>query len=411
MTENREERQAILGKVDRLVRTKFFDLNFNGRNWPALIQQYRASIVEAASPEEFEQTMVALLKELGTSHTGFFRRESKVASRNSVNATFRMRETVEGTRWAFQDVQPGGPAAIAGIKPGDILLSIGQQEVIPPRPPEFRMGTSAQITVVQRNGTRHVTKVELRIPTAKYSECPYAEPRAVSAQMLTPDLGLLKVTMFPGVIGIDFARDVDRAVQEIRNCNRLIVDLRGNPGGGIGGLRLMGYLTPARLPVGYSLTRKRAEKGYRKEELPKFRGIPAQKWRLPFLLLRFAGRDQSIVVVTEGLGPQKFHGRVVLLVNEHTSGAGEMVAGFAKENNLARIVGTKTAGRLLGGEGFKVGGGYIAFLPVGCYLSWGGHRFEGNGVTPDVEVDWSLEASVEGTDNQLTRAVEVAKGM
>ena len=411
MTDSREERGAILGKVDLLVRTKFFDLNFNGRNWPALMEQHRTSIIEAASSEEFEQNMVALLKELGTSHTGFFRRESKIASRNSVNATFRERETDEGTRWAFQDVQPGGPAANAGIKPGDILLSIGQQEVIPPRPPEFRMGASAQITVVQRNGTRRVTNVELQVPKAKYRECPYAEPRAVSARKLTPDLGLLKVTMFPGVVGIDFARDVDRAVREIQDCDRLIVDLRGNPGGGIGGLRLMGYLTPDRLPVGYSLTRKRAEKGYRKEDLPQFRGIPAQKWRLPFLLLRFAGRDQSIVVVTEGLGKQKFHGRIALLVNEHTSGAGEMVAGFAKENKLAKIVGTKTAGRLLGGEGFKVGGGYMAFLPVGCYLSWGGHRFEGNGIMPDVEVDWSLESSLDGSDNQLNRAVEVANSL
>lgn len=132
---------------------------------------------------------------------------------------------------------------------------------------------------------------------------------------------------------------------------------------------MCGYLTPDKLPVGYSLTRKRAERGYRKEDLPQYRGVPSQKWMLPLLLLRFAGRDHSIVVVTEGLGRQKFHGRIVVLVNEHTSGAGEMVAGFAKENNLAKIVGTRTAGRLLGGEGFKVGGGYITFLPVGCYLS------------------------------------------
>jgi C-terminal processing protease CtpA/Prc len=189
------------------------------------------------------------------------------------------------------------------------------------------------------------------------------------------------------------------------------VDLRGNPGGGIGGLHLMSYLTPDRLPVGYSLTRKRAERGYRKEDLPQFKGIPKQKWMLLPLLLRFAGRDQSIVVVTEGLGPQKFHSRVVVLVNEHTAGAGEMVAGFAKENRLGTIVGTRTAGRLLGGEAFKVGAGYRAFLPVGCYLSWQGHRFEGNGVTPDIAVDWQPESIQDGTDNQLAKALEVVNGL
>lgn len=407
----REQREEILGKVDGLVRKKFFDPNFNGRDWPALVKQHRPEIVGATNGEEFEQKMVALLKELGTSHTGFFRRESKVASRNSINATFRERETNEGTRWVFQDVQPGGPAANAGIKPGDVLLSIDNRELVPPVQPEFRMGAATGVTVVQRNGTRRLIKVELQVPTAKYRECPYAEPRYVSARKLTGNVGLLKVTMFPGIIGIDFARDVDRAVAEVQDCERLIVDLRGNPGGGIGGLRLMGYLTPDKLPVGYSLTRKRAESGYRKEELAQFRGIPASKWMLPFLVLRFAGRDQSIVVVTEGLGRQRFHGRIVVLVNEHTSGAGEMVAGFAKENSLARIVGARTAGRLLGGEGFKVGEGYIAFLPVGCYLSWGGHRFEGNGVAPDVEVDWSPESAADGADNQMEKAVQVVSGL
>ena len=56
-----------------------------------------------------------------------------------------------------------------------------------------------------------------------------------------------------------------------------------------------------------------------------------------------------------GLGPQKFHGRAVLLVNQHTASAAEMMTGFVKENRLATIVGTRTAGEVLGGKVFKVG--------------------------------------------------------
>jgi hypothetical protein len=78
VTVSREQREEILGKVDRLVRTRFFDPNFNGRNWPALVEEHREAILNAASSEEFELRMTALLKELGTSHTGFLRRESKV---------------------------------------------------------------------------------------------------------------------------------------------------------------------------------------------------------------------------------------------------------------------------------------------------------------------------------------------
>jgi len=97
----------------------------------------------------------------------------------------------------------------------------------------------------------------------------------------------------------------------------------------------MSYLTPGKKEVGYSLTRARREKGYRREQLPRFGRIPSRKATLLWLALRYGFIDKSILVVTEGLGPQKFHGRVVILVNEHTASAGEMVAAFAEENQLA----------------------------------------------------------------------------
>jgi len=70
-------------------------------------------------------------------------------------------------------------------------------------------------------------------------------------------------------------------------------------------------------------------------------------------MFRFAFSDKSIVMVTEGLGPQPFHGRIVLLVNQHTASAAETITGFARENKLAIIVGTKTAGQVLGRNGIQ----------------------------------------------------------
>jgi len=155
---------------------------------------------------------------------------------------------------------------------------------------------------------------------------PVTASEAVHAEMLTDEIGLLKVAMFPGAIGIDVAKDIDRGIAALNGCSRLIVDLRGNTGGGIGGLRLMSYLTPGKLEVGYSLTRKRRERGYQREELTRFGRIPTHKATLFWLAARYGFGDKSILVVTEGLGPRRFHGRVVLMVNEHTASAGEMVA-------------------------------------------------------------------------------------
>jgi len=240
---------------------------------------------------------------------------------------------------------------------------------------------------------------------------PVTAPEAVHAERLSDEIGLLKVAMFPGVIGIDVAKDIDRAIGSLDGCNRLIVDLRGNTGGGIGGLRLMSYLTPGKLEVGYSLTRKRRERGYRREELTRFGRIPSHKATLIWLAARYGFVEKSILVVTEGLGQRRFHGRVVLLVNEHTASAGEMVSAFAEENNLAMIVGTKTPGRLLSGSAYKVGHGYILGLPVAAYLTWQGRMLENNGIVPKFSIELSRDALKEARDTQLEMAIKVAKAL
>jgi C-terminal processing protease CtpA/Prc len=261
--------------------------------------------------------------------------------------------------------------------------------------------------VRKKNGQE--ATVAFDVPSPKDKKHPVAHPKPVSFRKLENNIGFLKVTMFPGTVGIDVAHDIDRAIAHLGDCDRLIIDLRGNTGGGIGGLRLMSYLTPGKTPVGYSLTKRRAANGYQKEQLPRFGKIPDSKWMLPLLALRYAFGDKSIAVVTEGLGPKRFHGRVVMLVNQHSASAAEMVAGFASENNLATIVGTKTAGRLLSGSAFKVGHGYVLGLPVAAYLTWQGTLLEGKGITPHQTAELSYDGLRVGLDTQLQTAVAIAR--
>jgi C-terminal processing protease CtpA/Prc len=273
----------------------------------------------------------------------------------------------------------------------------------------FSVGETADLTVEKLNGGQE--RLRLQLPVPKSKKHPVTAPDPVHAEKITDEIGLLKVAMFPGVVGIDVARNIDRGIAALDGCSRLIVDLRGNTGGGIGGLRLMSYLTPGKLEVGYSLTRKRRERGYRREELTRFGRIPSHKATLIWLAARYAFVEKSILVVTEGLGQRRFHGRVVLLVNEHTASAGEMVSAFAEENNLATIVGTKTPGRLLSGSAYKVGHGYILGLPVAAYLTWQGRMLENNGITPKFPIELSREALKQGRDTQLGTAIHVVKAL
>jgi len=405
-----QAKEKVYSRVCELVTRKHFDPGMNGANWKELSLARRNQIRQSTSDEEFEKQIQDLLAELKTSHTGFRHSKSpNVPGRHAIAATF-MRCNFDGEqRWMFQDVHEGGPAHTAGLRPGDILLQVRNQELRPPDPPTFPIGEDSQYAVQKPDGKRIVGTLNIASPRSKSH--PVIVPKAVLCSQLPDGTAWLKVTMFPGAVGIDLAKMFDTAFVHLRDSTRLIVDLRGNTGGGIGGLRLMSYLTPGKKEVGYSLTRARKEKGYSREQLPRFGRIPSHKATLFWLALRFGFIDKSILVVTEGLGPQKFHGRVVILVNEHTASAGEMVAAFAEENKLATIIGVETPGRLLSGSAFKAGFGYIVGLPVAAYLTWEGRLIEGKGVLPSINVEMKPEQLLAGEDPQMQRALEAVRDM
>lgn len=409
MTLTHSDREHLLSKIEALVQNKFYDPTFHGKNWREIVARHKGNVMDARSTELFEDAVSTMFAELNSSGLGILGEHTKITPRNAINASFKAITTEhEGSRWVFQDVLPGGVAHRAGVQPGDALVSSQGQEVTPPDKPAFSMGERIPI-VISRNGARKETRFELITPPPKYKDNPYAEPDSITAALGEDSIGTVKVSLFPGKIGIDFANRVQKLFSgEIARADRLLIDLRGNPGGGVGCLRLMSYLTAGKQPVGYSLDRPTAERGYNKNTLPRFGRIPKSKIEIALLALKFAGK-KSVVLQTEGLGKQNFHGKIVLLVNEHSTGAAEMVIQFAQENGLAAIVGAKTPGHLVSRSAFKIGSGYRITLPIGAYVSWRGNRIEGKGIQPDIPVDWSYEDALQGSDNQLAKALQVAK--
>ena len=405
-----KERTEVFENVRKAVAKKIYAPGFDPKEWARLCETRREQILKADTVEEFECEIRDLLAQLKISHITFFHRSLlKIPPQYAIGATFQPEQVNGAAHWMFQDVHEGSPPNQAGIQPGDLLLEIEGNPVAPPQEPTFRMGGFCEVAIEKLNGERTKVKLGVPLPTSKWH--PIVRPRLVSWSKPQPGIGLLKVTGFPGQVGIDVAKEIDHAISELRDCDRLIIDLRGNPGGGAGGLRLMSYMTPGKIPVGYSITQKRAAKGFKKEKLPRFGKIPSRKIGLFPLLLRHAFSDRSIVMVTEGFGPQPFHGRIVLLVNQHTASAAETITGFAKENKLATIVGTKTPGQVLGGTGFKMEHGFVLRIPVVTFHTWSGNTLEGRGVEPDYAVELSRDGLKEGVDIQLGEACQIIRDL
>lgn len=413
MTLERATIDAMISKIIRLMETKSISLNGSRPDWKALFSEALDDIRGSGTQKEFETRISRVLALGGLSHVAFFHQTGQRApARYAINSTFIATDEAPA-RWMFQDVHEGGPACVAGVRPGEVLLEVDRQPVRPPTLPTFNLGIDSELTVEGRDG--QVRRTPVVLPKADPSrrnggKPPMAEPTSVTARMLTGGIGYVRVAFFPGANGQRFARELDHALAMLRGCDRLLIDLRGNLGGFVGSLRLMSYLTADRIPIGYSLTRNGQVRGRRPEQLTCLDRLPSTKFEMLKMALRFQvlHRDRSVRLMTEGLGPKPFHGHVVMLINEHTSSAGEMVAAFAAENKLAALIGVRTAGHVLGGANFSVGQGFILRLPAAGWYTWGGSIVEGRGVSPDIDVQTSMHRLRVGEDNQLEAAVSAA---
>jgi carboxyl-terminal processing protease len=354
------------------------------------------------------------VKQLKSSHTAFYHGfHARFLPQHSINATLKSVGTNGNQRWMFLDVFPGGPAEKAGIIPGQTLLSIDGAPSFPPELPALRTGHTYRLLVsAQDNG--QTRELSLTVPFRKGTKQrpPIVEPIAVTHRVLEGTIGLLRIPYFSGAAGMRFGAELERAIADLnaQGVDRLIIDLRGNIGGSLGFSMLASYMCADQRPIGYSVTPASVRKGCDKENLPRV-PMPRTKPSLLLTLAEFAFRDKSVVLLTQGLGQQPFHGKIVVLVNEWTNSAGEMVASFAQENGLATLVGVKTAGNVLGAANFKLAQDYWLRLPIFGWMTWRGACLEGTGVHPDVVVEPDRDQLIRGVDSQIDVATEIVAGL
>jgi C-terminal processing protease CtpA/Prc len=405
-----KSRTKILASVKERVLKEHFNVGgVNYNEWAKRFDERSLALLDV-DIGEFEGGVRKALAELGSSHTVFYHeRTSRLLPQHSINATIRAFERDGRQSWHFQDVFEDGPAHLAGIKRGDMLVAVDGTLFAPPTMPPFRIGTTHKIAVASARG-ENPREIAISVPFRKGTkERPrIVEPRSPIHAVAAPKTGILKIPYFTGSTGISFANALDLAIRDLksRGCDRVIIDLRGNIGGSLGFARLASYLCPDRIPIGHSLTPARLRKGYACDTLPRI-PMPRTTPQFVLALARFALRDKSVVLLTQGLGPQPFHGRVAILVNEWTNSAGEMLASFASENRLATIIGTKTAGNVLGAVNQRVGAGYWLRVPVFGWYTSNGKCLEGQGVSPDLEADVDPPSLDRAIDHQARRAAEV----
>src|SRR6266436_5052099 len=203
-----KDRAKIISTIKKLVAERHINVsnpNQDYRPWLALVDEKTPRLMELER-EAFEAGMAELLRVLGSSHTVFFhQRRDSIPAPYSINATLRPVETVDGKRWMFVDVIEDGVAFQAGIRPGEFLLSIDSEPVVPPKSANFRIGGNHQVEIAAYNGSKR--QIAIAVPNrAAKDRPPMIEPRSLSHRVLSPDIGYVRVATFPGAVGLDFAK-------------------------------------------------------------------------------------------------------------------------------------------------------------------------------------------------------------
>jgi len=218
-----------------------------------------------------------------------------------------------------------------------------------------------------------------------------------SLKEIDENIAVLKISSF-----FEKAENIKPLLDTIEQkaYSNLIIDLRDNPGGNFESTSLIAnFMTDKVFISGFFPTRKWYEEYNRlpnRNDIDKFNMINGDTIQ--------THSEYGFYVSTKGT-EKKFKGNIYFLVNRYTGSAADALTIGAKEYNLAKIVGEKTAGGLLGIQGFKIDEDIMLFVPVNDFISYNGYRVDKKGIKPDIKTKKGKE--LKQLINHINKKIEI----
>ena len=344
--------------------------------WEQIENKFYFKEEEKQKSEEIKEKMLygaiqGLVDGLGDSYSDFLTpdetlefQENLTGAYEGIGAEIGIRDDILTVISPIKDT----PAEAAGLQPGDKILKVDDESTQEMTLIQAVMkirgegGTEVNLEIKRKKEVLNIKikRAKINIPTLDF-------------EMLEGDIAYIQLYNFYEDAPLKFKETSQNILNS--NGNKIILDLRSNPGG---------YLSAA-TDIGNFFIEK--GKVIVKEDL-----------------------GDKIIKETASHGPGAFSNfKIVVLINEGSASASEILAGAIKENNTENttIIGKKSFGKGTVQEFVSLSDDSSLKLTVARWLLPSGKSIEEEGISPDIEVEITEKDIKEGKDPQLDKAIEV----
>ena len=376
----------IFTEVWQTVNDNFYDSKFNGVDWQALKQKYELPVTKANSKEEAANLINQMLGELKTSHTRLYIPEEPAyyqvlgifAPRNpdlqqqlknifpqgkiEYSGIGIFTKEINGKKF-ISGVLDGSPAANAGLLAGDRIINVEGRPFKPVQSFEGKAGQNVKMKIERSPNTQQEITVTPKMLDATTM---FLDAMQASTQIIERNgkkIGYVHIWSYAGD-QYQEQLETDLFYGRLRAADALVLDLRDGWGGAP--LSALNIYTA----TGPSITNIRRD-----------------------------GRRWTDIA--------HWHKPVVMIVNEGSRSAKEILAYGFQQYNIGPVIGAKTAGAVVAGFPFLMPDNSLLYVAVADVYVDENKRIEGVGITPDIEVPFSPEYT-QGADPQKERGIQVA---
>lgn len=266
----------------------------------------------------------------------------------------------------------GSPARKAGILPGDIIEKVDGTDVTAKEYDKAvtmmkgKEGTNVNITIARNSNETHtytIKRAKITIDT-------------VTAEMLPGNIGYIKISMFDENTGTNFNKKLKDL--QSQGAKGLMLDLRQNPGGLLNTcVDVVSNFIPEGKTIVSTIDKYKKEKKY------------------------------------ESNGGSAIGMPLVVLTDEMTASASEIVSGAIRDYKIGTLIGNKTFGKGVVQTLLDTGDGTALKVTISKYYTPNGENIHKIGIDPDVKVDYPQDLLKKpynrNTDPQFIKALEVMR--